>query len=268
LMRLNNRTHRKLLIIDGLTGFTGGVGIADQWLGKAQSPDHWRDSHFRIEGPVVAQLQAAFMDNWNASDAKLLHGQNYFPEIPSAGEVEAQVFRSSPEEGSGSVRLMYALSVSLARKSIYIASAYFVPDAHVRRLLIESAQRGVSIEIIVPGNKIDAPLARRASRASWGKLLEAGIKIYEFQPTMFHCKYMIVDDIWVSVGSTNFDNRSFRLNDECNLNIRDEQFARSRRKVFDDDRSKSRRVTLEEWRNRPFFTKLVEKIASVFSSQA
>lgn len=265
--RLNNRTHRKILVIDGTTGFTGGVGIADQWEGNAEDPDHWRDSHFKVEGPVVAQLQSAFLDNWNATRPEVLHGDPYFPKIKSAGKSLAQVFKSSPEEGSGSVRLMYLYSIAHANKKISIANAYFVPDSHVRKLLIDARNRGVHIEVIVPGPNIDTAITRRASRAVWGQLLKAGIKIYEYQPTMFHCKYMIVDNVWVSVGSTNLDNRSFRLNDECNLNVVDPELAEELSEVFEIDKAGSIEITLEHWKKRPLSEKIVELAAHLLRSQ-
>jgi cardiolipin synthase len=265
--RINNRTHRKLLVIDGRVGFTGGVGIADLWSGNGQDIEHWRDSHFKVEGPVVAQLQAAFMDNWNATHPDVLHGDLYFPRLEEQGTSLAQVFKSSPEEGSGSVRLMYLYSFAHAIKSIKIASAYFIPDTHVRRLLIEAVHRGVTVEVIVPGKKIDTLITRKASIAVWGELLEAGVKIFEYDVTMFHCKYMIVDELWVSVGSTNMDNRSFRLNDECNLNIIDSKFAKEISETFEIDKSNSKEKLYEEWASRSLMEKLTEFLSLKFRSQ-
>lgn len=265
--RLNNRTHRKILVVDGVLGFTGGVGIADLWKGNAEDIYHWRDSHFKIEGPVVSQLQAAFMDNWNATHPEVLHGDDYFPNVEKCGNVLSQVFKSSPEEGSGSVRLMYLYSIAHAKKSIKIANAYFVPDRHVRRLLIEAKQRGVSVEIIVPGKNIDAPLTRKASRAVWGEMLTEGIKIYEYAITMFHCKYMVVDQLWVSVGSTNLDNRSFRLNDECNLNALDNDWAKHMEEIFEKDKMNSHEVSYREWKKRPWNEKIIEHASRIFKSQ-
>lgn len=265
--RINNRTHRKILVVDGRIGFTGGVGIADEWTGDAEDENHWRDSHFRVEGPVVNQLQTAFMDNWNTVDPKVLHGSDYFPQIPPAGNSVAQVFKSSPQEGSGSVRLMYLYSIAHAKKSIMIANAYFVPDSHVRRLLIDASKRGVKIEVIVPGDKIDTEITRKASMATWGEMLLAGIDIYQYQPTMFHCKYMIVDGLWVSVGSTNMDNRSFRLNDEANLNIIDKQWAQEMVAVFNKDKKFSEKITFEQWKRRPFLSKILEAFSFIMSPQ-
>jgi cardiolipin synthase len=265
--RINNRTHRKLLVVDGRLGFTGGVGIADEWLGHAQDPDHWRDTHYRVEGPVVAQMQAAFTDNWMKTHSQVLHGDDYFPPLEEAGDCEAQMFKSSSTEGSESARLMFLLSLAAARRTIYIGSSYFVPDDLAVKTLIDARRRGVHIEIIVPGRHIDAKLTRRASRSRWGKLLEAGIEIYEYQPTMFHCKIMIVDEIWVSVGSTNFDNRSFRLNDEANLNLMDRDFAASQIAAFRMDKARCRQITLEAWRRRPVREKVLEHAAGLLRSQ-
>ncbi|HEU5249073.1 MAG TPA: cardiolipin synthase [Thermoanaerobaculia bacterium] len=267
LARINNRTHRKLLIVDGRVGFTGGVGIADKWSGNAQDPDHWRDSHFRLEGPAVAQMQAAFMDNWMKTQSKVLHGENYFPRLEPVGASGAQVFKSSPREGSESVRLMYLLSIASARRRLLIANSYFVPDDLSVEALAAARERGVDVEIIVPGTEIDSELTRKASRSRWGELLEKGVEIYEYRPTMYHCKVMVVDDLWVSVGSTNFDNRSFRLNDEANLNVLDGDFAREQTAVFEQDRSRSHRVTLAEWKNRPLWEKLAERAAGLLRSQ-
>ena len=265
--RVNHRTHRKLLVVDGTVGFTGGVGIADEWTGDAQDPDHWRDSHFRLDGPAVAQMQAAFMDNWMKTHETVLHGGEYFPNLEKAGSCRAQVFMSSPAEGSESVRLMYLMSIACARRSVKIANAYFVPDDLSVQTLVDAAKRGVKVEIIVPGKYIDTHIVRRAGRSRWGPLLEAGVEMYEFQPTMYHCKVMIVDGLWTTVGSTNFDNRSFRLNDEANLNVLDPDFARGQEDTFERDKARSRRVTPEEWRNRPWTEKLKERAAGLLRTQ-
>ena len=267
LARMNNRTHRKLLVVDGTVGFTGGVGIADEWLGDAQDADHWRDSHFRIEGPAVAHMQAAFLDNWMKTSGEVLHGEDYFPPLQPVGEHYAQVFKSSANEGSESVRLMYLLSIASARKTIYIANAYFVPDDLSVETLVRALERGVKVRIILPGTRIDSEPVRRASRARWGDLLEAGAEIYEYQPTMYHCKVMVVDDVWVSVGSTNFDSRSFRLNDEANLNIYDHAFAQRQIDIFEDDLKKSRQITYAEWQHRPWNEKLLEHTVALLRSQ-
>jgi cardiolipin synthase A/B len=267
LARMNNRTHRKVLVVDGAVGFTGGVGIADQWTGDAQDPDHWRDTHFRAEGPVVAQMQAVFLDNWIKATGVVLHGPDYFPALKPVGTGSAQMFSSSRSGGSESMQLMYLLAITAAQSSIHLSTAYFVPDALTLRTLADAVKRGVKVQIIVPGAHMDAESVRRASRARWGALLEAGAEIYEYQPTMYHCKVMIVDALMVSVGSTNFDNRSFQLNDEANLNIYDRDFAARQIEIFRQDLSLSRRISLRAWQQRPRAEKLLERAASLAGAQ-
>jgi cardiolipin synthase len=267
LNRINKRTHRKLLVVDGRIGFTGGVGIADQWLGDATDPESWRDSHYRIEGPVVAQMQAAFLDNWIKTTGRVLQGEEYFPALSPAGDAVAQTFTSSPSGGGDSMQLMYLLSIAAAESTIDLSAAYFVPDPLTRKVMIDALGRGVRIRIIVPGEHMDVELVRKASRAGWGELLEAGALIHEFQPTMFHVKMLVVDRHLVSVGSTNFDNRSFRLNDEANLNVYDREFAERATRVFEADLARARQVSLQEWQHRPWRERLMEHTAALFSSQ-
>ena len=267
LAHMNNRTHRKVLVVDGKVGFTGGVGIADQWSGHAQDPDHWRDTHYRVEGPVVAQMQSVFLDNWVKVTGDVKHGDDYFPVLSPRGNSRAQMFSSSPQGGSESMHLMYLLAITAATRSIQLSSAYFVPDALTLKALAAAAKRGVRVQIITPGEHMDAETVRRASRARWGELLEAGIEIAEYQPTMFHCKVMVVDDLWVSVGSTNFDTRSFALNDEANLNVLDAEFARRQVADFERDFKQSKRVTLEAWKARPLAEKLWEHAAALLRMQ-
>jgi len=267
LQRLNNRTHRKLLVVDGAVGFTGGVGIADKWRGDAQDKEHWRDTHFRVEGPVVAQMQAVFMDNWIKATGRVLHGEAYFPALGPRGDEAAQMFGSSPTGGSESMHLMYLLAITAAAHSIHLSNSYFVPDELVVKALAAAARRGVKVQIIVPGPDIDTDVVRGASRARWGPLLEAGVQIAEYQPTMFHCKVLVVDGLMVSAGSTNFDNRSFRLNDEANLNVLSAAFAQQQIGIFEQDFRQSRLVTLEAWRARPWREKALEHMASLLGSQ-
>ncbi|MDP1954060.1 MAG: phospholipase D-like domain-containing protein [Polaromonas sp.] len=265
--RMNNRTHRKLLLVDGRTGFTGGVGIAPQWTGNGQDADHWRDSHFSIEGPAVAQMQAVFMDNWLKVTGQVMHGEAYFPALAPAGTSRAQVFSSSPSGGSESMQLMYLLSITAAARSIDLSSAYFVPDELTTKAMTDALKRGVKLRVITPGEIIDTDTVRAASRGSWGPLLQAGAEIYEYQPSMYHVKAMVVDKLLVSVGSTNFDNRSFRLNDEANLNVFDTTFAERQTQVFEDDLKRSRRVTYEQWEARPLKEKVMERLALLLGSQ-
>jgi cardiolipin synthase len=265
--RLNNRTHRKVLVVDGMVGFTGGVGIADQWRGDAQDVDHWRDTHFRAEGPVVAQMQAVFNDNWLKATGRVLDGEAYFPQLAPRGTQAAQMFSSSPTGGSESMHLMYLMVITAARHSIELSSSYFVPDELAVGALVEAAKRGVRVRIIVPGTTIDSETVRKASRALWGPMLAAGVEIWEYQPTMFHCKVLIADGLLVSVGSTNFDNRSFSLNDEANLNVLDASFAQQQRAVFEADLKRSKRITLEAWNARPWRERALERLASLIGSQ-
>ncbi len=265
--RFNNRTHRKLLVVDGHTAFTGGVGIAPQWTGNAQSPDHWRDTHFQVEGPVVAQMQAVFLDNWIKVTGEVLHGPDYFPVLPPAGRALAQMFSSSPTGGSESMQLMYLLAITAASRSIDLSAAYFVPDDMAIRALVDAMRRGVKLRIVVPGEHMDSETVRSASRSTWGPLLAAGALIAEFRPTMYHCKVLIVDNLLVSVGSTNFDNRSFRLNDEATLNVFDAEFAKQQTAIFEADLSLARSMTYAAWQQRPAREKLSDWAASLMSSQ-
>ena len=265
--RVNNRTHRKLLILDGEVGFTGGVGIADEWRGDAQDPEHWRDSHFRVRGPAVAQMQSAFMDNWLKVRPEVPHGREYFPSIGDNGATSAQMFKSSPREGAASVRLMYLLAIAAAENEILMGNAYFIPDDAAVAALVAAARRGVSVRIVVPGPHIDSSVTRRASKSRWGPLLEAGVELHEFQPTMYHVKLLVVDRRFVSVGSTNFDSRSFRLNDEANLNVFDQAFGEQMARVLEADLAKSRPVGLAAWRNRPWREKAKERLAGLLRSQ-
>jgi cardiolipin synthase A/B len=265
--QMNNRTHRKLLVLDGQVGFTGGVGIADHWRGTAQHPGEWRDTHFRAAGPVVAQMQSVFLDNWMRATGKVLHGEAYFPALKPVGDYAAQMFSSSPSGGSESMHLMYMLAITSARNHIDLANSYFVPDALTIRVLTDAARRGVKVRILTPSGHIDSETVRKASRGSWGPLLEAGVQIAEYQPTMFHVKGLIVDGLFSSVGSTNFDNRSFRLNDEANLNVLSREFGAEQRRVFEADWAKGRLITHAQWLARPWTEKLLERLATVLHSQ-
>ncbi len=265
--RLNNRTHRKVLIVDGLVSFTGGVGIADQWTGHAQDPAHWRDMHFKVTGPVAAQMQAAFLDNWIKTTGHVLHGDAYFPPIEASGDLDMQMFISSPEGGSDSMRLMYLTAITAAQRSIDMEAAYFVPDRLMIRELIGARARAVRIRLLVPGGHIDAKIVGIASKHEWGPLLECGVEIHVYEPTMLHCKMLIFDDYMVSVGSTNFDMRSFELNDEASLNVYDAHFARQMKAVFEKDLESSTRYTLAHWQRRPWRERFAEIVVNPLRSQ-
>ncbi len=267
LSRMNNRTHRKLLVVDGKVGFTGGVGIADLWQGKAQDPDHWRDMHFRIEGPVVAQIQAAFNDNWIKTTGRVLNGPAYFPAIKPAGDMDAHLFIASPAGGSDSMHLMYLMAVAAAEHSIDLAASYFVPDELIVKALIAARQRGVRVRVVLPGPHIDSNTVRIASKAVWGPLLQAGVEIHVYQPTMLHVKLLVVDHELVSVGSTNFDMRSFQLNDEASLNLYHAGFAGEMTAEFEADLKRTTPYTYEMWRHRPWREKMAEKFLLPIKSQ-
>jgi cardiolipin synthase len=267
LSRFNHRTHRKLLIVDGQIGFSGGVGIADNWLGNADSKDHWRETVARVEGPVVTQMQFAFMDNWVKSRGELLAGLDYFPSIERRGPHLAQVIKSSPSEGSSTVKLLYIVSIVSATKSIYISNAYFVPDRDTIRALEGAVRRGVDVRVIVPGEYTDVPLVRQASRMHYELLLRRGIRIFEYQPTMMHAKTMVVDGVWSTIGSSNFDDRSFRLNDEVNVNVHDVEIAQQMEAMFFEDLAHSNEITLRHWFRRPLLARLKEKLADVLKPQ-
>jgi len=267
LSRANHRTHRKLLIVDGEVGFTGGVGIADEWLGDADGPTHWRETQVRVEGPAVTQMQFAYMDNWVKSRGEILTGLTYFPQIEPRGEHLAQVIKSSPAEGSSTVKLLYIISIVSAVRSIHINNAYFIPDSDTVRALEGAIRRGVDVRVIVPGEFTDVPIVRQASRWHYEMLLRKGIQMYEYEKTMMHAKTMIVDGIWSTIGSSNFDDRSFRLNDEVNVNIYDEGIAATMEMMFEDDLAHSREISLGRWYKRPALSRLKESFADLFKRQ-
>ena len=265
--RMNNRTHRKLLVVDGRVGFTGGVGIADHWTGDGGDPEHWRDTHFRVEGPVVAQLQAAFNDNWIKTTGHVLNGPNYFPPLHGEGELDAHVFVASPSGGSESMHLMYLLAIAAAETTIDLAAAYFVPDSMLIEALVAARARDVRVRILLPGPHIDSDTVKIASKADWGALLNAGAQIYIYQPTMLHTKLLVIDAEFVSVGSTNFDIRSIRLNDEASLNVYSSDFAARMTAVFEHDLLAGESYSLECWKSRPLREKFAEKVVRPIKSQ-
>jgi cardiolipin synthase A/B len=249
--RLQYRNHRKLLIVDGTTGFTGGVGIAEEWTGDAQDPDHWRDTHVRVTGPVVRGLQGAFAENWLECTGDVLAGDRYLPYIEAIEDGgPMQVMRSSATVGDSNAEALIYLAVAAAKRSIELTSAYFVPRPAFTQALVEAAERGVHMRILVPGSHIDKQFVRTAGRAAYDELIEAGIEIYEYCPTMLHAKTLTVDEIWSSVGSVNFDNRSFQLHDEVTLCVQSERFASQLHDVFEKDLGESERIEPDNWRDR------------------
>lgn len=265
-LQLNHRTHRKILVVDGKIGFIGGSCLHDSWLGDAETEKQWRDTHFKIEGPAVAKLQGIFADNWRQTTGEVLHGPNYFPKLEPMGPYAVQSYMCGPKDNQESIRLAFLMALSSAQKNIRIAHAYFLPDQLTIKTLIAARQRGVEVEVIVP-DKLDSKLVKAASRRSWKKLMVEGVKFYQYGPAMFHVKEMIVDDTLVIAGSANFDNRSFRINDEANFNVLDPAFAARQIKVFEDDKKQCRRISLADLENRSLFTKTADHFAGFFSSQ-
>ena len=248
--RLNHRTHRKLLNVDGLVAYTGGANTADPWL-----PDHedggYKDYHFRITGPVVAEMQGAFSENWASARGELITGAGYFTSPSPAGDLLVQVTSSHPREGQKRIRTMLLYAIASAQETIRIGSAYFFPDERFLDALLAARGRGVEIQLLMPGETIDKNYVRLASQTLWRPLLEAGVEIYEYNNTLYHAKKMVVDAYFVTVGSANFDNRAFRLDDETNINVLNATFGETMAYYFQQDIEAAERITLEEWENRP-----------------
>ena len=259
--RYNNRNHRRILVVDGRVGFTGGSGVSRKWMGNGRVEHHWRDTDVRIQGPAVEYLQAAFVENWLEATGVVLGGEAYFPRpIEPSGDVYAQVVKSSPAAGSFAMYTTFLLAVNSARRSIHITNPYFVIDEPMRDALLNARRRNVRVMVLVPG-AIDHNIVRQASRRQFGKLLRAGIEIYEYVPALLHSKTMVIDGVWATIGSTNLDNRSFAANDELNVIVYNRDVAQRLERVFVDDLAQSRRVTLEDWKNRGITAKLLETLA-------
>jgi cardiolipin synthase len=264
--RINHRTHRKIMVVDGKIGFTGGVCFADAWLGNGEQEGHWRDIHFRIEGPVVGQIQAAFMDHWLQARSEVLHGDNYFPALKAIGPATAQFYKSGARDGAENAFLSYLMAIAAAKQNIRLAHAQFVPNQLLLKALLDARQRGVKVEVITP-SKLDNFAVRRAARSRYGPLLKAGVDIYEYQPAMYHCKIMIVDEVWVTAGSVNFDERSFRINGEANINVLNQELAGKLVRTFEEDKKKSKQITLEEFKKRNWLSKGFDYLMGFFRSQ-
>lgn len=263
---VNHRNHRKILVVDGNIGFTGGIGVADLWLGeKGERP--WRDMMYRIEGPVVAQLQGAFMENWIETTKKPLHEGIYFPALQNEGDLQSQFVRATPQDGEATIELMFLLAIYASERSIDIATPYFVPNQLLIDALRDAARRGVRVRIIVPGPHTDEQIVRIASQSRWNDLLKAGVSIYEYQPAMYHCKVMVVDGYWTSVGSANLDPRSLRINDEANLNVFDEDFAAQQTRILEQDIAQCKQITEARHERRSLLNRVGEFVASLFSPQ-
>ena len=249
--RINHRNHRRVLVVDGRVGFTGGTGIGDKWTGDGRHEGHWRQTDVRVEGPIVRALQAAFVEDWREATTLLLGGDAYFPPLEPRGDLAIQSVKSSPASGATEAYLLFLLAVESARKSVKITNPYFVPDDRMSRALADAARRGVEVTLITAGavRGTQNIVVRHASRAHFGRVLEAGVRVHEYGPAMLHAKTMVVDDQWVSIGSANLDNASFALNNELNVTSLDRRLALTLSKIFDDDLKFTTPVTLEEWRS-------------------
>jgi cardiolipin synthase A/B len=264
----NHRNHRRVLVVDGTLGFTGGVGFADPWRGDADSKEHWRDTQVRVEGPAVRGLQRAFQDNWSEVTGEALAGEEFFPALPPAGALAVAVVPSSPLAAMSGAGRVYAISLAAAMKEIWIANSYFLPDDATSGLLVAAVKRGVDVRIIVPSDaRSDVPATKAAGRSSFGPLLEGGVKIFEYQPTMFHIKTMVVDGLFSTVGSANFDDRSFHLNEEINLFVYDGAFAGQMKESYRRDLARCRPYTHEMWRERSLRKRVTEWLVTPFRSE-
>lgn len=264
---LNGRTHRKVLVVDGTVGFTGGVGIADHWRGNAANEDEWRDTQFRIEGPPLRYLEACFYENWIESAGVVTpvieEEAALAADVNGAGPVSVPVW-SSPVGGHGGVKKLYLLSIAAARRTIDIQTPYFVMDGSTKWSLLQAARRGVRVRLLVEGDLTDAKAVKHASRAGYEELLEAGLEIYEFQPTMMHTKALMVDSLWSVIGSSNLDNRSLELNDENNIGIADRELAAALLADFEADLARTKKLELSSWRERPVYDRLRQRFWAYF----
>ena len=269
LTRLDNRTHRELLIVDGTIGFIGGAGIADQWFSGAHGQPRWRDTVVRVQGEAVPNLQATFAENWLAASGELLSGDEYFPDIACPNKMAAMVINSTPTVGGSTrARVLFQLLLASAKRSISITTPYFLPDKSLTRELCRAIEdRGVKVRILVPGRKSDHLLTRSTSRAGYGPLLKAGAEVYEYQPSMIHAKVLCIDELWAVVGSTNFDNRSFGINDEVNLAVCDPAYAGRLEQDMSGDLAESRRISFDEWRHRPVTERAPELLGWILERQ-
>jgi cardiolipin synthase len=268
LQRINNRTHRELLVVDGEIAFVGGAGIADWWAFPTDGrPRAWRDTMIRIEGPIVAALQGVAAENWLECCGEILTGPDHFPDLKPCGETTAFVVKSSPSDRATASRVAFQLLIEGADHAVRISTPYFLPDRALRRALLEMAQRGVDITIIVPGPTTDQKWVRLASRRMWGRLLRGGIRIFEFRGTMIHAKVLIVDGLWVVIGTTNIDNRSFEHNDEVNVAMRDPAVAKRLLQDYERDLAASDEVSLARWERRPLWEKIVGPFVWILERQ-
>jgi cardiolipin synthase len=264
LHKIARRTHRKILVVDGTVSFTGGFCIAEQWLGDARNPREWRDMMVRVTGPVSAQMQSIFSEDWTFATGEILAGDKLYPRIAPAGDVAAQAIKISRGDSSSLAAMLYFVTIRSARESIHIQNAYFVPNRQIREALKEAARRGVDVRITVPGRHMDQPLVRMASRLHYGELLTAGVRIFEYNRTMMHTKASVIDGMFSTIGSINFDARSLHENAEASFSFYDRDFGARLEAVFAQDERDSREITYESWKRRGLEQRLAEIVSSLF----
>jgi cardiolipin synthase len=265
--RFNHRTHRKLLVVDGRIGYAFGHGISDDWLGDANDPKHFRDTGVRFEGPIVHGLQSVFAQNWVEETHTLPAADGSFPVLERCGDISAHVVSSASADAVSSVAMLYTVAIAMARREVLIQNPYFAPNDGVVELLAMMVRRGVKVHLMVPGKHTDSPFVRRAGCNLYASLLEAGVRLYEFEPTLLHQKIVVVDEIWSHVGSTNFDARSLALNEEVGVGILDSGVAAELKAAFNEDLRRSHELKLEQWRRRPMFARAYERFAYLLHEQ-
>jgi cardiolipin synthase A/B len=262
--KVGKRTHRKVLVIDGRVAYTGGLGIQKEWLGNARNTNEWRDTQVRVEGPVVGQMQAVFSEDWTYTTGEILAGDKFYPKIPNAGNMLAQAIKASRGDSSSLAKMLYFMAIKTATASIHIANAYFLPDKQSRDALVQAVKRGVDVQVMVPGRHIDLPMVRFASWSHYGDLLEGGVKIFEYRPTMIHNKTMVVDGLYTTIGSINFDSRSMNANEEESLAVYDKNFAQRMEAMFENDKKRCEEITYQEWDHRGAGKRLAETVSWIW----
>jgi cardiolipin synthase len=263
--RVGKRTHRKILVVDGKVAFTGGLGISKEWLGNARNAQEWRDTQVRVTGPVVDQMQSIFAEDWTYTTGEILASEKFYPRRDGAGgKVEAQAIKISRGDASSLAKMLYYVAIKSAAKSIYIQNAYFLPDRQVREALVEAVQRGVEVKVMVPGKHIDIPMVRSASWSHYKDLLKSGVKIYEYKHTMLHNKTMIVDGLFSTIGSINFDARSMNANAEESMAFYDRGFAEAMEAMFREDLERCKEITYAQWDHRGLAQRLSEMVSWIW----
>ena len=262
--KVGRRTHRKILVVDGRIAYTGGLGIDDRWLGDARNTDEWRDTQVRVDGPVAAQMQAIFSEDWTFTTGEILAGERFYPQIPSKGGTLGQAVKASRGDSTSLAKMLYFIAIESASKSIYIENAYFLPDKELRKAMLDAVKRGVDVQVMVPGRNIDLPMVRQASWSHYGELLEGGVRIWEYEPTMLHNKTMVVDGIYSTVGSINFVARSMNTNAEESLAFYDRDFAKKLESMFHKDREHCEEITYSKWKDRGFTKRISETVFWAF----